>query len=519
MDIIKSDVISLHGAAISMIGGRQENQDDLAYLDTPLGFLIVVCDGMGGGPGGKTASSIVKHEMAKAILECSPQTPRDHAFKMAAARAHQALEDRMKENPALSGMGSTFVAVLLNKQSAVIAHVGDSRCYRLHGKKCLFRTQDHSLVAELVRRRVMTEEEARRSPQSNVITRGLGSTSNHVPEIDEIPYKKGDRFVLCTDGVWGAMPHQKLLETFSQQPSDIQKLLSDISIRIDKIGFLKGGGHDNHTIAMFELEKDSELKDDVSWKKWIIFSLSAVVVIILLCGCLWAIFNSNSKNDHSTSQASVSISSEIPTTDDSSNYEHSTNNNNEETSSSVDDKVHVGVDNNALDAESETGYKSSGEINENNQLQEDTRNKLLERMGRLDKDSDSIAKQKTKKQEIYNVPNPTETAQKIINRYDSAKVVRGETIEEAQKKLDEKKAEIKGLFVTLSRQTQNDDRTHQRVLRISNVVENPVSWYIDKDPDKNTNLYGPTRKARDYMERQTKRMKELKDSLETEKNN
>ena len=245
MNIIKSDIVSLHGAAISMIGGRPENQDDMGYLDTPLGFLIVVCDGMGGGPGGKTASYIVKNEIAGAILECSPQTPRDHALKMAAARAHQALEDKMKDDSSLSGMGSTFVAVLLNSQSAVIAHSGDSRCYRLHGKKCLFRTQDHSLVAELVRKKVMTEEDARQSPQANVITRGLGSTNNHVPEIDDIPYKKGDRFVLCTDGIWGAMQHQKLLNVLTRQ-KDIQKLLSDLSTQVDKIGFTKGGGHDNH---------------------------------------------------------------------------------------------------------------------------------------------------------------------------------------------------------------------------------------------------------------------------------
>lgn len=514
MNIIKSDIVSLHGAAVSMMGGRPENQDDMGYLDTPLGFLIVVCDGMGGGPGGKTASYIVKHEIAEAILDCSPQTPRDHALKMAAARAHQALEKKMQENPALSGMGSTFVAALINSQSALIAHSGDSRCYRLHGKKCLFRTLDHSLVAELVRKKVMTEEDARQSPQANVITRGLGSTNNHVPEIDEIAYKKGDRFVLCTDGVWGAMPHQQLLETFSQ-PSDIQNLLSDISTRIDKMGYLKGGGHDNHTIAMFELETDSLLKDDVSWKKWMIISMSAVVVIILLCGCLWAIFNSNRQNGHSTSQASVSLSSEIPITEDSPNYEHSTKNNNEEASSSVDEKVDAGVESNAVNAESETGYKNSGEFNENNQLKEDTRNMLLERMGRIDKDSDSIAKNKTKKQEIKNVPNPTETAQKIINRYDSAKVVGGKTIEDARKKLETKKKEIKALFVDLSEQTRNSN-THRSVEAISRTVDNPASWYVNKEPDKSTKLFMLTPKAKEYIGKQIERLRELKKNLEKE---
>ena len=305
MNIIKSDIVSLHGVAISMIGGRPENQDDMAYLDTPLGFLIIVCDGMGGGPGGKTASYIVKHEIAETLCECGQQTARDHALKMAAARAHKALEDKMIENPALNGMGSTFVAVLINSQSAVIAHAGDSRCYRLHGKKCLFRSQDHSLVAELVRKKVMTEEDARMSPQANVITRGLGSTNNHVPEIEEIPYKKGDRFVLCTDGVWGAMQHQKLLKVFTQ-PIEQQKLLSDLSAQVDKIGFAKGGGHDNHTIAMFELEKDSQLKDSFSWKNKILYVLAILCILVLILLCIKDFvltqkdFNSNTQEYKST---------------------------------------------------------------------------------------------------------------------------------------------------------------------------------------------------------------------------
>ena len=339
MIIIKSDTVPLHGAAISMIGGRPENQDDMAYLDTPLGFLIVVCDGMGGGPGGKTASYIVKQVFAETICECNPQTPRDYALKMAAARAHQALEDRMKENPALSGMGSTFVAALFNNHSVVIAHSGDSRCYRLHGRKCLFRTQDHSLVAELVRKKVMTEEDARLSPQANVITRGLGSTNNHVPEIDEIPYKKGDRFILCTDGVWGSMQHQELLKVVTQS-KDQQLLISDLSTQIDKIGFSKGGGHDNHTIAMLELENNSLLKDNPSWRRWAMISSVTMLIIIFVCCCLWAILNSKEQKGHSTSKSVVSVPFGVQSPSDNHNYEYSTKTENTEIEESVDKNLH-----------------------------------------------------------------------------------------------------------------------------------------------------------------------------------
>lgn len=514
MNIIKSDIVSLHGAAVSMIGGRPENQDDMGYLDTPLGFLIVVCDGMGGGPGGKTASYIVKHEIAETILECSPQTPRDHALKMAAAHAHQALEDKMRENPALSGMGSTFVAVLLNAQSAVIAHSGDSRCYRLHGKKCLFRTQDHSLVAELVKKKVMTEEDARQSPQANVITRGLGSTNNHVPEIDEIPYKKGDRFVLCTDGVWGSMQHQKLLNELTQ-PKNIQELLSDLSTQVDKIGFSKGGGHDNHTIAFFELEKDSQLKENNSWNKWVMISSAAVLVAVLVGCCLWAILNSKEQTVHSTSQSVVSVSSGVPSLSGNLNYRYPTKTDDAEDNRVMDNKERENTEKENVSSSDTNDEDRQQNLSVRKLFNEDARNKLLERMGRLGRDSESIANQKTKKQYIKSAPNPTETAQKIINRYDSAKAVRGKTIDEAKKNLATKKTEIKKLFVTLVEQTKNS-KSHKMVERISNAVDALHAWDIAKKPDRKSKLYVPTAKAQTHMDNQIERLKQLMKNLEKE---
>lgn len=509
MNIIKSDIISLHGAAISMIGGRPENQDDMGYLDTPLGFLIIVCDGMGGGPGGKTASYIVKHEIAKTILECSPQTPRDHALKMAAARAHQVLEDEMKENPALSGMGSTFVAVLLNSQSAVIAHSGDSRCYRLHGKKCLFRTQDHSLVAELVRRKVMTEEDARLSPQSNIITRGLGSTKNHVPEIDEIPYKRGDRFVLCTDGVWGAMHHQELLKAFAQ-PRDIQQLLSGLSAQVDKIGFSKGGQHDNHTIAMFEVEKDSQLKESMSWKRWAMISLGAVFVVgLIVCG-VWSIFCSKVNNGHFTSETMEYIPSYDTHSGGYERFDYSTT---VEKSGTLDDANNVEQDSSS--EENKRGNIESDKIISSDDHYRQLSDTLLNRLTQIGKSKDGLDTIKDKKEthkEIVNTKS-IETIQKLINRYDSAKVIGEESLEQARNKIMEKRKEIKDLFDTLSDHTKNSEY-HLSVERIKHVVDASHSWDIAKEPDSKSKLYVPTVKAKGLMNRQIERLNELKRNLE-----
>lgn len=300
MNIIKSDIISLHGAVNSMIGGRPENQDDFDSLDTPLGFFCIVCDGMGGGPGGKTASYIAKFEIGNILRNCNPATPRENAFKMAVAKANEVLEEKMREVPSLNGMGSTFVAILVNQDSALIAHAGDSRCYQIRGKKCIYRSKDHSLVAQLVSRKALTEEEARLSPQANVITRGLGNVSNHVPEIDVVPYKKGDRFILCTDGVWGSMPHKELLHRFIQKVN-VQDLTDSLSREVDSLGFSKGGGHDNHTVAIIEMESGSLYRGSLN-KRMIVFGVSLVLLLFLVIAFFLAYILSNSKSENRISE-------------------------------------------------------------------------------------------------------------------------------------------------------------------------------------------------------------------------
>ena len=279
MFILQSNIIPLIGVAETMQGGRPENQDDLGFVETPLGFLFVVCDGMGGGPGGKTASYIAKYEIMKSLCECDSQMQRSCALRMAIGKANDALAEKVRQVPALAGMGATLVAILINRRSAVIAHVGDSRCYRIHKKRMVFCTQDHSLVGELVRKKVLTPEQARNSPQSNVVSRNLGHPVNNIPQIDEVPFKKGDRFVLCTDGVWGAMPHEMLLKRLVGKYT-IKNIVGNLSQEIDQIGFSKGGHHDNHTLGVIELQCDSLMKDKMDFYKRILLMFSFLAIVV-----------------------------------------------------------------------------------------------------------------------------------------------------------------------------------------------------------------------------------------------
>lgn len=269
----------LHGMLSSMQGGRPENQDDFGFLDTPLGFLLVVCDGMGGGPSGKLASYLAKSEVLRVVSSANEHSSRTDTLKRAVSSANSLLLKRMETDMRLRGMGTTLVAVLINQKSAVIAHLGDSRCYRTHSNQIVFRTKDHSLVGELVQNKVITEEQARTSPQSNVITRALGATSNHVPEIEEIPYQKGDRFILCTDGVWGMFRHD-VLKNFFVEKLDVASIVNKVALKIDEVGFSQGGKHDNHTLAIIEMDSFSLKKDKMDMHTKLLLSLLMGLLVV-----------------------------------------------------------------------------------------------------------------------------------------------------------------------------------------------------------------------------------------------
>lgn len=293
---IKSIRVRLHGAICSMQGGRPENQDDVGFVDTPLGFLLIVCDGMGGGPGGKTASGIVKRVFIEVLRGCGMQFSREEAVKLATSRAQEALVNAMRIQPELSGMGSTFVAILINEHSALIAHAGDSRAYRLHGSRMLFRSEDHSLVEELIKKKALTREEARLSPQSNIITRGLGSIGNNIAQLDKVAYKVGDRFVLCTDGVWGILPHGELLRRLTK-PMNETALVSSLSAEIDDVGNANGGGHDNHTLAIICMDCNSKKSDLSSLLKPQYLYVAAATLAVIAVVAVIIILSLSKKDD------------------------------------------------------------------------------------------------------------------------------------------------------------------------------------------------------------------------------
>lgn len=246
--------------AESRIGGRSENQDSYDWADTKFGYLVTVCDGMGGGPGGKTASTIAVKEIIAGINEGIDDSSPGNVIIKAIQRANMAILDTVEELPHLKGMGSTATVLLINDESAWIAHVGDSRVYQLRDGKKVFRTYDHSLVFEMVSKGVITEEQARLSAQSNIITRALGIKADVAVDIKEVPYLKGDRFVLTTDGIHGVMPELELIKRCEKQKTSIGVIVDDIATYVDNLGCGLGNEHDNLTLAIVETKQSSKLK-------------------------------------------------------------------------------------------------------------------------------------------------------------------------------------------------------------------------------------------------------------------
>lgn len=267
---------------VSHIGGREENQDTCALIETRRGFLAIVCDGMGGMNGGEIASKIAAEEIIRYLDEPVAEGDLDDdnqmALRKAVCSANFALRTKAQETPSLSGMGTTVTALLINEEKATVAYVGDSRVYQIRNGRKKFRTFDHSMVFELVKEGVLTEEQARLSAQSNIILRALGHKDDIEVDTFDIPYDKGDIFFLCSDGIWGSMPEKELIQRLSvkQHPKQITEKLA---VYVNNIGIENGGKHDNLTAAMIITTKDSKIRSKMEDK---IKKMSMVLAILLI---------------------------------------------------------------------------------------------------------------------------------------------------------------------------------------------------------------------------------------------
>ena len=196
---------------------RKENQDAFATLlhEESHCTIGVVCDGMGGAAGGQVASRMAVETYLREVTahlqpDMTPEQLRE-VSAYAVSVANRAIWEAAESNPEYRGMGTTLVSAISYKGGVVVTNVGDSRAYHITSSGITRITRDHSLVERMVERGDITEEEARRHPNRNLITRALGPDMSALSDGYIHDMASGDFLLLCSDGLVDTVTDQEML--------------------------------------------------------------------------------------------------------------------------------------------------------------------------------------------------------------------------------------------------------------------------------------------------------------------
>ncbi|MDP8984416.1 MAG: Stp1/IreP family PP2C-type Ser/Thr phosphatase [Pseudomonadota bacterium] len=252
--------MSLRGkiASVAMTdtGKVREHNEDMIGTEADIG-LFVLADGMGGYNAGEVASGIAVKTIINLVRDAvlredlavrDPDTGLTRPsiiLRDAIHRANKIIYHTSKTQPQCEGMGTTVVACLFHDNRMSIAHVGDSRLYRLRDNRFEQMTADHSLLQELVDRGFYSQQEAQRATNKNYVTRALGVEQNVEVEIHEQPVQKSDYYVLCSDGLSDMIEDEDIhltISTFSANLDTVAKQLIQLSN--------DNGGRDNVSVIM-----------------------------------------------------------------------------------------------------------------------------------------------------------------------------------------------------------------------------------------------------------------------------
>lgn len=196
----RQTALTLQVAALTDLGCKRTNNEDSFGYDMAT-RLFVVCDGMGGMAAGETASSTAVKELVEQFALQDPSATAEERLNQSILYANRQVWQLAQTSQELRGMGTTLVSACVDGRRVIIGHVGDSRAYFLRGGVCAQLTNDHSFVAEQVRRGSMNAEEAGSSPLQSLITRAIGIGEVVEPDIVAGALEHGDILLLTTDGL------------------------------------------------------------------------------------------------------------------------------------------------------------------------------------------------------------------------------------------------------------------------------------------------------------------------------
>ena len=240
-------------SGLSDIGRVRENNEDVWAEIEELNFFILA-DGMGGHQAGEVASRETVSHMLRLVRKAFKTTKKRSlsdtvkAIKQAIILVNSLVYKIGNSHESLRGMGTTLCLVLLHDEGAVLAHVGDSRIYRLRKGGLEQMTKDHSLFRELVDMGHLSEQLAPDFAYKNIITKAIGTEPKVEPTVFSVDIEVGDYYLLCTDGLSDLLS-VKDIETILQKDKSVDQMARALIMAANE-----RGGHDNITVVLIKVD-------------------------------------------------------------------------------------------------------------------------------------------------------------------------------------------------------------------------------------------------------------------------
>ena len=229
-------------------GRRHRNEDNIYPTSgqaTDKSTVFLVCDGVGGAVNGDIASRMVSDAFGRAF---ETKKADNKSLQKTLTQVQQQIDNFLKQNPNSEGMGTTLTFLQFHTDGATIAHAGDSRVYHIRGNTVLFSTSDHSLVNDLRKKGLLEEAE---NAKSNIITRALQGDSVRKISLDAhivTDIEADDYFLLCSDGVWGAISDADLTAILHKDKTNAEKL-KELELLCEQFS------KDNYSAYLIQIQK------------------------------------------------------------------------------------------------------------------------------------------------------------------------------------------------------------------------------------------------------------------------
>ncbi|MCS6894890.1 MAG: Stp1/IreP family PP2C-type Ser/Thr phosphatase [Bacteroidia bacterium] len=270
------------GAATHPGRVRTTNEDFIYHGPTPIGYVGIVCDGMGGHEAGEVAARIAAEAAYKFLCEAQPTRDMEGLLRDAVLSANQQILLRVQAHPQSKAPGSTIVIALIDETHITFAHVGDSRLYMYHKGELTPLTQDDSLVQQMFSSGLITAEQAINHPQKNVLTQSLGQHPAPTPHTKRLPIKKGAIYLLCSDGLSNSLSKEELTTALARAADTPLEEIANLLIQQANAN----GGYDNISVVLLQPpHKTATFVGRMNLKlpptKYLIGGGIAIIVVIL----------------------------------------------------------------------------------------------------------------------------------------------------------------------------------------------------------------------------------------------